>query len=90
MSQSPAPRGVSMPTIVLALALGTVAAVVLVRELTGRTLDLQAAAPVLLLAAGGLLVLWALVGLARQQRRHPAAAQGQVPPAGHDPADPGT
>jgi len=58
-----------MPTVVFALLLGAVAATALVREITGRTLDLEAAAPVALLSAGGLLVVWAAVGLARQRRR---------------------
>lgn len=69
MNRSPAPRGVSMPTVVFALLLGAAAATALVRELTGRTLDLEAAAPWTLLAAGSLLVVWAFIGLVRQQSR---------------------
>ena len=77
MNQPTAPRGVSMPTVVFGLLLGVVAAAALVREVTGRTLDLEAAAPVALLAAGALLVLWAVVGLVRQQSRR--AEPGETP-----------
>lgn len=82
MNQPAAPRGVSMPTVVFGLLLGAVAVAALVQETTGRTLDLEAAAPVALLAAGALLVLWALVGLLRQQSRrdeqaeHPTSTDG--------------
>ena len=74
----PAPRGVSMPTVVLGLVLAVVAGAVLVRELTGRTLDVELTGPPLLLAAGVVLVLWALVGLARQTRRTRDAAGGSA------------
>lgn len=83
MNQSPAPRGVSMPTVVFALLLGAAAATAIVRELTGRTLDVGAAAPWTLLAAGSLLVVWAFVGLVRQQSRR----DGQEPPEDVDSAE---
>jgi len=80
-----------MPTVVFAVLLGAAAATTLVRELTGRTLDLEAAAPWTLLAAGSVLVVWAFVGLVRQQSRRDDQEPVEPTPSSQDaePVEPG-
>lgn len=61
-------RGPSVPTIVWGLLFGLVAAVVIVGQTSEVDLNLEVSAPLALLAAGVVLVVWGVAGLGRSRR----------------------
>ena len=61
-------RGPSVPTIVWGLLFGLVAAVVIVGQTSEVDLNLEVSAPLALLAAGVVLVVWGIAGLGRSRR----------------------
>jgi hypothetical protein len=61
-------RGPSVPTIVWGVLFGLVAAVVIVGQTSEVDLNLEVSAPLALLAAGVVLVVWGVAGLGRSRR----------------------
>jgi len=66
---APVRRGPSVPTIVWGLLFALVAAVVMIGQTSDVDLDLEVSAPVTLLVAGIVLVVWGVAGLGRSRRR---------------------
>lgn len=65
---APAPSGPSMATVVWGLVLLTVAALLVLTQVTGWQVDPTLAVPAILLGAGALLVVTAAVAVARRPR----------------------
>jgi hypothetical protein len=64
----PVRRGPSVPTIVWGLLFALVAAVVMIGQTSDVDLNLEVSAPVTLLVAGIVLVVWGVAGLGRSRR----------------------
>jgi len=67
-SAARARRGPSVPTIVWGLLFGLIAVVVMIGQTTEVDLNLEVSGPLVLLAAGVVLVIWGVAGLGRSRR----------------------
>jgi uncharacterized membrane protein len=66
----PAARtGVSVPTVIWGLVLALIAGAVIAGQVSDRHVDVGVSAPIVLLAAGVVLVLWGVAGIGRAHRR---------------------
>lgn len=65
---APVRRGPSVPTVVWGLLFTLVAAAVMVNQTSDVDLNLDVSAPVALLVAGAVLVVWGIAGIGRSRR----------------------